>query len=218
MHAHLSAALLILAFSCAPLQAGAADTLPAEQIQTLVNQADALMQQNQYEPALALLQKAYDQAGAPEAAPVARNVLNSLANLHYSTGDLAAASRYYQDLSTLDAATGDMQGLSVSLFNLAHTLAEQGDYSAADNHFRRSLQLSEDLEDASGAAFTLKAMGVNAQALDQLDLAREQLDKAHDYFVALGNDEQQAAVLRHLGDVLLAGGDAAGAVEQEHLP
>lgn len=216
MRVNPPAAVLILALACAPLPAPAADatTLRAEQIQTLVDQADALIQQNQYEPALELLQSAYARAGSPADASVARNVLNSLANLHYSTGDLAAASRYYQDLGKLDAATGDLQGLSVSLFNLAHTLAEQGDYSEANSHLRHSLQLSEELDDATGTAFTLKALGVNAQALGQLDLARAQLDRAQHYFVALGNDVQQAAVLRHLGDVLLAGGDAAAAVEQ----
>ena len=96
MRVNPPAAVLILALACAPLPAPAADatTLRAEQIQTLVEQADALIQQNQYEPALELLQTAYARAGSPADASVARNVLNSLANLHYSTGDLAAASRY----------------------------------------------------------------------------------------------------------------------------
>lgn len=213
----LSVALLSAVLACTPLQAGAADipaSLSVEQIQTLVNQADLLMQSNQYEAALGLLQRAYAQAGAPEAAPVARNVLNSLANLHYSTGDLVAASRYYRDLVEFDADVGDRQGLSVSLFNLAHTLASQGDHAGADGHFRDSLQLSEALGDTSGAAFTLKALGVNAQALGQLVDARDLLASAHEQFAALGDTDQQAAVQRHLGDVLLASGNATAAAEQ----
>jgi diguanylate cyclase (GGDEF)-like protein len=217
MRTRLPLLVLSAVLTCSPVQAAAADApapLSVGEIQTLVNQADVLMQSNQYEAALELLQRAYAQASAPEAAAVSRNVLNSLANLHYSTGDLAAAARYYQDLVEFDAAAGDRQGLSVSLFNLAHTLAAQGDHAAADQHFRDSLQLSDALGDTNGAAFTLKAMGVNAQALGQLDFARELLTEASQQFTALGDADQGAAVQRHLGDVMLASGDAAAAAEQ----
>ncbi len=147
--AALPLSLLCAALVCTPLQAGAADTpgaVSASQVQALVEQADALMQQNQYEAALGLLQRAYMQAAAAPAA-AARNVLNSLANLYYSTGQLEAAARYYRELGELDTASGDEQGLSVSLFNLAHTLAAQGDHAGADAQFRRSLQLSRQLGD-----------------------------------------------------------------------
>lgn len=216
MSPRLLPALLSAALACAALAATAADgatTIDDAQLQTLVDQAEQLMQSNQYEAALVLLEQAYAETGKQQAAPVARNVLNSLANLHYSTGDLAAAARYYLDLTELDSELGDRQGLSVSLFNLAHTLAARGEHGAAEAQFRRSLQLSEALDDASGAAFTLKALGVNAQALGRLADAEALLGAAHAGFAALGDIDQQAAVQRNLGDVLLASGDAGAAVE-----
>lgn len=214
MRLHPNALLLSTALVLSPVSPLLADVLPPEQIQTLVNQADALMKQNQYEPALALLQQAYTAAGSPDAAPVARNVLNSLANLYYGTGDLEAASRYYRELTELDTAANDRSGLSVSLFNLAHALADQGKYEEAAERFSEALQLSREIGDAEGVAFTLKAMAVNAQAQGDLVLAAGLLGEAQQQFDAIGNMEQRATVQRHLGDVLLATGDAAAAVTQ----
>lgn len=201
------------------LGAGAGPSVAADdpalmlEVQTLVSDADALIKQNRYEEALSLLTRAYELNSQGENPLLARNILNSLASLSYSTNHLETASRHFEELVRLDEADGDLQGLSVSLFNLAHALASRGLFSEADRHFRRSLQLSLQLGDEAGAAYTLKAMGVNAQATGDLEMAGTLLRSALEKFAALRDEQQEAAVLRHLGDIALQRDAAAEAVD-----
>jgi diguanylate cyclase (GGDEF)-like protein len=183
------------------------------EIQALVSKADALIVQNQYEEAMQLLGEAWALSGQGQAPGLARNILNTLATLCYNTGQLESATRYFQELVSLDEASGDQQGLSVSLFNLAHALASQQLFVDADRHFRRSLRLSQELGDISGAAFTLKALGVNAQATGILPQAETLLLSALEAFTSLHDETQQSAVLRHLGDLKLEAKQPQAAVE-----
>lgn len=215
MSARLPLQLLCVVLLCSnTLWAGPADPSGSSEasIQELVTQADALMRQNHYEAALLLLQQAQAAASQPEATALARNVLNSLANLYYSTGQLEAAARSYRELVEHDRQAGDEQGLSVSLFNLAHTLASRGDFSTAEEQLEQALALSRRLGDANGEAFALKALGVNAHARGDLGLARQRLLAASEGFANSGDVEQAAAVQRHLGDILLDANEPGAAV------
>lgn len=201
----------LLACTLLPAAPGAMAALSPGAIQLLVQEADVLQQQYRYDEALKLLQRAQQASVGAEGADAARNVLNSLANLYYSTGQLEAAARHYRELIELDRQAGDLQGLSVSYFNLAHALGTQGDLAGSQQALEQALALSQQLGDASGEAFTLKALGVNAQARGDSSLAESRLQQALQGFEQLGDKNQSAAVWRNLGDLRLAAGDAAAA-------
>jgi diguanylate cyclase (GGDEF)-like protein len=192
----------------------------ADEIQALVKSAEELLARNRYDEAAAVLTTAYDLAGDPVHSPAARNVLNSLANLHYNTGQMELAERYFQDLVTLDTLNDDLPALAVTLFNLGHVAASGQRFTEAEGYFRRSLELSLALGDASGTAYTRKALGVNAQARGDGVTARTYLEEALATFTTLGDTGQRAAVLRNLGDIERELGNPALAVDHylEALP
>jgi diguanylate cyclase (GGDEF)-like protein len=182
-------------------------------ILTLVRNADALIARNQYLDAVTALTQAYALASATENPAGARIVLNSLANLHYSTGQNEPAERYYRELVALDSASDDLPALAVSLYNLGHVAASQQRLDEAATHFDAALQLSRQLHDAAGVAYALKALGVNAHAQGELATAQSALEEAMQSFTNLNDAVQGAAVLRHLGDLEQQRGNAALAIE-----
>jgi diguanylate cyclase (GGDEF)-like protein len=179
----------------------------------LVARAEDDAAHGRYEEAIALLNEVWLLAGDPKESPLARNVLNSLANIHYNTGQLDLADRYFRELVDLDTSNQDLQALSVSLFNLAHVAASNARFAEAEGYFQRALELSTQLGDRSGAAYTLKALGVNAQAQVDPAGARSYLEAALGIFMELGDAPQTAMVQRNLGDLALDEGNATEAAE-----
>jgi diguanylate cyclase (GGDEF)-like protein len=210
---------LVLLVLCVPLssplyaaQADAEATVEAELV-ALVARAEEYIAQSRYDEAITLLNEIWLLAGDPRESALARSVLNTLANLHYNTGQLELAERYFQELVDLDTANNDLAALSVSLFNLGHVAGSDARYTDASAYFLRALDLSKQLGDASGAAYTLKALGVNAQAQVDLPAARGYLEAALEEFMQLGDAAQSAMVQRNLGDLALDEGEAVTATE-----
>jgi diguanylate cyclase (GGDEF)-like protein len=171
------------------------------EIEALIKLADDKVYQALYEQALEALTHAYELSKALTNQELSNNVLNSIANVYFNTGQLEQAHRYYTELVVIDKASGNKSSLAVSLFNLGHVNATLKEYAEAGSNFQQSLALSRDLADDSGTAFTLKAMGVNAQAQSDFDLAQSYLQEALLLFKTIQDDLQTAAVHRHLGDI-----------------
>ena len=170
-------------------------------LKRLLKRADSHIQQAQYEQALELLNKAYENSDNLEDQSIRNDALNSMANVYYNTGQLEQAYRYYTELVELDKANNDKSALSVSLFNLGHVNASRKQFSKADKNFKASLKISRQLADDVGIASTLKAMGVNAQAQSKLNTAKKYLRESLHIFVAIHDKTQAARVQRHLGDI-----------------
>ncbi len=175
----------------------------AHQIIELVTAADAATAKTQYDLAAARLTDAYNLLELANDPKLERNVLNSLATLFYNNNQLVQAGQYYRKLIALDENSGDEQALSVSYFNLGHVSASQQQFDAAQALFQQAYKLSVKLNDPSGEAYAIKALGVNAQAKGDLPKAQSLLMKAETQFAALHDDRQRAATLRNLGDVTL---------------
>jgi diguanylate cyclase (GGDEF)-like protein len=171
------------------------------EIEALIKLADDKVYQALYEQALEALTTAYDLSKTLDNEELSNNVLNSIANVYFNTGQLQQAQRYYTELVAIDETSGNKQSLAVSLFNLGHVNATLKEYAEADANFQQSLALSRELADDSGTAFTLKAMGVNAQAQSNFDLAQSYLQEALLLFETVHDELQIAAVHRHLGDI-----------------
>ncbi len=177
-----------------------------QHIQSLVSRGDEFVAQTDYEAATQTLSEAYRLLGSAKDSATARSVLNSLANLYYSTGEMALAERYYRELLVYDESSGDAQSLSVTLYNLGHVAASQQRFSEADAFFTQAMRLNLELDDEPGRAYTLKALGVNAHAVGNLTQARNLLKESAAIFGSITNETQYAAVLRNLADVELAAG------------
>jgi diguanylate cyclase (GGDEF)-like protein len=195
---------VLLAHGPVAAQTSAASSDTTAQIQSLVALGDQLTREASYAAATQTLSQAYDLLGAAHDNAIARNVINSLANLYYDTGELALAERYYRELLRYDESSGDALSLSVTLYNLGHVAASTQRFDEADAMFNRALRLNLELSDESGRAYTLKALGVNAQAIGHLAQARLHLKDSAAIFRKLGDEVQRAAVLRNLADVELA--------------
>lgn len=183
------------------------------EVESLLDSATQAAQENQYEEALLSLTQASRISESMNNTKLGKIVLNAMANIYYSTGQLDQAYRYYSELVVLDEANNNQQELSVSLFNLGHVLASQQNFSEAERIFERSLAFSRELGDDSGIAFTLKALGVNAQAQQQLDEAIDYLQESLQRFEVLENEMQTATVHRHLGDTTQEQGSFQQAVD-----
>ncbi|MBT4518440.1 MAG: GGDEF domain-containing protein [Halieaceae bacterium] len=197
-----------------------AETDKLAEVNVLLARADLDIQKSQYEQALKSLTSAYQITGTMEDASVGRNVLNSMANVYYNIGQYEPAERYYRELVSLDEADNNLLSLSVSLFNLGHVNASQKQFQVAETNFNRSLALSRKLADSDGAAHSLKALGVNAHAQDELEGAGNYLEQALQAFQKNQNHNEAAVVHRHLGDVEEARGNLRAAVRhyEEALP
>jgi len=182
------------------------------ELQTLIQLADDNIRQAQYEQALISLTRAYELSQTLEDDDLSNTVLNSIAHVYFNTGQFEQAHRYYSDLVSVDKVSGDQESLAVSLFNLGHVNASMKNHLEAEANFQQSLVITRDLDDKSGTAFTLKAMGVNAQAQLNFDSARVYLIEALRDFETVNDEKQIAAVHRHLADIAQTKGQFKTAV------
>jgi tetratricopeptide (TPR) repeat protein len=121
-------------------------------LRRLLKRAESHIQQAQYEQALELLNKAYENSDNLEDQSIRNDILNSMANVYYNTGQLEQAYRYFTELVKLDKANNDKSDLSASLFNLGHVNASRKQFSKADKNFKASLKISRQLADDDGIA------------------------------------------------------------------
>jgi diguanylate cyclase (GGDEF)-like protein len=202
---------LATAQDAAPATTGSQPATPP-QIAALVSEADSAIAQTNYTLASQKLTEAYHLAQTSNDPALERTVVNSLASLYYSNEQFALAKQHYQKLVAYDLASGDEAALEVTYYNLGHVEASLQQFAEAGQLFKQSLALAEKLSDSSGIAYANKALGVSAQASNDLAMAESYLEAALSQFLALGDETQWAAVLRNLADVELAKGDAQQAI------
>jgi diguanylate cyclase (GGDEF)-like protein len=183
-----------------------------QQISTLVTAADSAIAQTNYSLASQKLTEAYHLAQTINDPALERTVVNSLASLYYSNEQFALAKQHYEKLVAYDLASGDDAALEVTYYNLGHVEASLQQFAEAGQLFKQSLALAEKLTDSSGIAYANKALGVNAQAINDLAMAESYLEAALAQFLTLRDETQWAAVLRNLADVELAKGETQQAI------
>jgi len=83
----------------------------------------------------------------------------------------------------------------------------QGDFSAAGSFLDQSLRLYEQLEDASGIAASLNALGVSARDRGDYDSAQVNFERSLAYWRALSDDLSTARCLHNLANVAKIRGD-----------
>ena len=83
----------------------------------------------------------------------------------------------------------------------------QGDFKAAGSFLDQSLRLYEQLEDASGIAASLNALGVSARDRGDYDSAQVNFERSLAYWRALSDDLSTARCLHNLANVAKIRGD-----------
>ena len=83
----------------------------------------------------------------------------------------------------------------------------QGDFSAADRFLNQSLRLYEILEDLSGIAASLNALGVSARDRGNYDSAQDNFERSLACWRALSDDLSTARCLHNLANVAKVRGD-----------
>jgi predicted ATPase/DNA-binding winged helix-turn-helix (wHTH) protein len=83
----------------------------------------------------------------------------------------------------------------------------QGDFRAAGSFLDQSLRLYEQLEDASGIAASLNALGVSARDRGDYDSAQVNFERSLAYWRALSDDLSTARCLHNLANVAKIRGD-----------
>lgn len=171
------------------------------QAQVLLHRGDLWLQLNRHDKAFADLHAAYDLVKNQNVTALKHEILNSLATVYYNTGRLDLAETYYKDLVAVAEEAEEPQNLAIALFNLGHAYSSQEKFAQANLAFERSLKLSYQVGDLLGAGFTLKAWGEHAVALNEIENAKSRLQEALRIFVQANDQQQAAAVHRHLGDI-----------------
>jgi putative nucleotidyltransferase with HDIG domain len=121
---------------------------------------------------------------------LAGEALNALAGFEFESGEIAAARGIYANALALAGTSAPLRARIEQ--NLGTLACIQGDYPAADDHYRRSLEAFEGADDERGAALAYHNLGMVATR-------RAQLDEAERCF------EQSTKMASNTGDVHLEG-------------
>lgn len=154
----------------------------------------------EYQTALAMYQGAGDRLNATR-------VLNNLAVIEKTRGNLKGAEARYQSALETVQAYGDRWGESFITNNLGDlALAQEGGLDRAEAFFRKAQALRESIGDHNGLAYSLMGLASVAQARGDLDraegLERQFLDRARKSQLR----PLEALALYNLGEISRAAG------------
>ena len=122
-------------------------------------------------------------------------------------GEKAEAEALYAEAERVLAAPEHQREMAAVLHQQGILAQSRGDYDAALGHYRRSLEMLEQLGDRAGVAKSLNAIGLVLQERGDYDKALDYYQRSLQEAEAIGDRQQIATVLhaigivhRHLGD------------------
>lgn len=139
-------------------------------------------------------------AGA-EALRAEARALNSLGEMHYSTGDLRASLKLFERALALWISADDRRGEALAHLNLGYSLSDLGERHRAAEHYREALSRSTEVEDRRGVALAQTALGGVSAFLGESQSAFDLHRRAVESFRATGNHQGEAAALNGIAHV-----------------
>ncbi len=139
----------------------------------------------------------------------AHNLAVTLDNL----GEKAEAEALYTEAEQALAAPEYRREMAAVLHQQGVLAQSRGDYDAALEHYRRSLEMLEQLGDRAGMARTLNAIGIVLQQRGDYDKALDYYQRSLQEAEAIGDRQQIATVLHAIGMVHQDRGDYDAALE-----
>lgn len=177
----------------------------------------ALRNLGRAEPALAACaegQRLYrakgDRAGVAEA-------LTHAANVRFDRGELAEASRLYEEALATYRAIGNRGAEAGALNNIAVVLRSQGDLDRASQLYEEVLAVSREIGSRAGEAYALNNLAGVLLRRGRLDEAGKLFEQALAIRREQGDKSGEAYALDSLGVVLRRKGDLAGARQRHDL-
>jgi tetratricopeptide (TPR) repeat protein len=159
--------------------------------------------------ALAAARKAGDERAV---AVWAHNLALTLGSL----GEKAEAEALYAEAERVLAASEHQREMAAVLHQRGILAQSRGDYDAALEHHRRSLEIFEQLGDRAGVASSLNAIGLVLQERGDYDKALDYYQRSLQEADAIGDRQQIATVLHAIGLVHRHLGDYDVALEHHH--
>jgi len=175
----------------------------------------ALRNLGQAEPALAACaegQRLYDSKG--DRAGVAE-ALTHAANVRFDRGELADASRLYEEALETYRGIGNRGAEAGALNNMAVVLRSQGDLDRASQLYEEVLAVSREIGSRAGEAYALNNLAGVLLRRGRLDEAGKLFDQALAIRREQGDKSGEAYALDNLGVVLRRKGELAAA-RQRH--
>ena len=174
---------------------------PAQQLEVLIQLAEAYQALGQPRNALAALEPARRLAEQTDDQARLAAVLGGLGNTYGLMGASDTARSYLERSIALARQAGDTRSAAQSLNNLGNLLASQGNYSAARTHYEESLALAREHRDQALLARVLTNRA--KAALEGKDPRRVEplLNEALQATRALGDSHDKAYGLIALGQL-----------------
>jgi predicted ATPase len=162
------------------------------------NRRDMAVARGYYEQALALSERASEQAGDPR---LRGRLLGNLGALCHDARDLAAARQRYLRALALFREAGDESLEGIFLANLGLLEQESGDQLEARTRMERALSLCERSGDERLLAIALSNLGALLHELGELDQALACHSRALGLLTRAGDLRSEALCLARLGAV-----------------
>lgn len=128
-------------------------------------------------------------------------------------GELDVARDHFEAIYVLREEFDDPEGMALSLSHLAETAMLERDYGEAEQSYRRSLALYQDLGDRGGRATALCGLGRSASARDDTEQAQEFLSSALEIATEIQFVPLLFEILLGVSELLSQAGDRAASVE-----
>ena len=140
-------------------------------------------------------------------------VLSELGMIDRATGALDAARGHFEASYALRRDFDDAQGLAEALGHLGETAMLQGRLEDAERIYRESVALYRDIGDRGGHATAQCGLGRVAVARGELNVAQERFLRALDIAAEMNFTPLIFDTLGGVGELLMAAGEGAAAVE-----
>ncbi len=139
---------------------------------------------------------------------------NNLAVVLVGRDQLERAGQLYRQSSESFARIGSALGVAVTTYNRGEVLLLQGRPAEAQPLFAQAIAAFEQIRARNFLPEVLRLAAEAALALDDLELAREYVERSHAMATELGMAAEQALAERVSGQIAMAAGDLAAAKDR----
>jgi predicted ATPase len=138
--------------------------------------------------------------------PARAKALNGAADMAMGRGDNSELRRWAEEALALHRAGGNAFGAAISVFQLGHSAADEGEYERARELAGEALELARQAGDATLVMLATWLLGWASKGLGHADTARRHYEDALDRARTLGNRNVQSLTLEALSDFALERG------------
>lgn len=133
--------------------------------------------------------------------------LNNIGNIYWLAGELREAEEHYRAALEIQKRLDVRRDIASSLSNLGSVLCVQQNFDQGIPLQREAIAISREIDELGQAARTANNLSVSYLWIDQLQLAREQLDQSIEIHKSLGAEKELLYNYENLGEVSFYLGD-----------